>query len=225
MFGHDDEQPSTDNGTTQVTEPKVAEPAADGSLSSDNTTSVTSIGTDDVPSAPAVVQPDEPPATVNEPTVDDMAQPEKQEDTEPVIEPPETPSSDTSPQDSDSSGGDDHPSETPQLDLPAPSISGAPDLPTTSSADTTAKPDDLLSIKQEALQQLSPLVSHLDQTPEEKFHTTMMMIQASDDQSLIQTAFEAAKDITDDKARAQALLDIINEINYFTQHQSADPVT
>lgn len=79
--------------------------------------------------------------------------------------------------------------------------------------------DDLLNLKQQALQHLSPLVSHLDQTPEEKFRTTMMMIQASDDQTLIKTAFEAAQAITDDKARAQALLDIINEINYFTQHQ------
>jgi hypothetical protein len=77
---------------------------------------------------------------------------------------------------------------------------------------------DLLAIKQEALQQLSPLVDHLDQSPEERFQTTMMMIQASDDQSLIQAAFAAAKQITDDKTRAQALLDVINEINYFTQH-------
>lgn len=79
--------------------------------------------------------------------------------------------------------------------------------------------DDLLNIKQQALQHLSPLVSHLEQTPEEKFRTTMMMIQASDDQTLVKTAFDAAQAITDDKARAQALLDIINEINYFTQHQ------
>jgi hypothetical protein len=44
-----------------------------------------------------------------------------------------------------------------------------------------------------------------------------MMIQASDDKALVPKAFEAAKNIQDDKARAQALLDIINEINYFTQ--------
>lgn len=80
---------------------------------------------------------------------------------------------------------------------------------------------DLMDIKQQALQQLSPLVSHLDQTPEEKLRTTMMMIQASDDQSLIPAAFESAKQITDDKARAQALLDIINEINYFTQQHKS----
>jgi hypothetical protein len=83
-----------------------------------------------------------------------------------------------------------------------------------------APSDDLLSIKQQALQHLQPLVSHLDQAPEEKFKTTMMMIQATDDQNMLKTAFEAAKAITDDKTRAQALLDVINEINYFTQNQS-----
>jgi len=78
--------------------------------------------------------------------------------------------------------------------------------------------DDLMDIKQKALSQLSPLVGHLDQTPEEKFRTTMMMIQASDNQDLVKEAYAAAQEITDEKAKAQALLDIVNEINYFTQH-------
>lgn len=80
--------------------------------------------------------------------------------------------------------------------------------------------DELLNIKQEALQSLSPLVGHLEQTAEEKFRTTMMMIQASDDQSLVKSAYDAAKKITDEKARAQALLDVVNEINYFTQQHN-----
>lgn len=94
----------------------------------------------------------------------------------------------------------------------------APALP----ASGTVSNDDLLQIKQDALQELSPLVGHLDQSPEEKFRTTMMMIQASDDHTLLQSAYDAAKQITDEKARAQALLDVINEINYFTQqhHQA-----
>jgi hypothetical protein len=83
-----------------------------------------------------------------------------------------------------------------------------------------ADDDELLDIKQQALQQLSPLVGHLDQTPEEKFRTTMMMIQASDNQALIKDAYAAAQQISDEKTRAQALLDIVNEINYFTQHQA-----
>lgn len=80
--------------------------------------------------------------------------------------------------------------------------------------------DDLLDIKQQALTELSPLVSHLDQSPEEKFRTTMMMIQASDNQALVKDAYAAAQQISDEKTKAQALLDIVNEINYFTQHHT-----
>lgn len=93
---------------------------------------------------------------------------------------------------------------------------GAP-TPTVQPSTPTGSPDDLLNIKQEALKQLNPLVQHLEQSPEEKFKTTMMMIQASDDQSLIKEAYETAQKITDEKAKAQALLDVVNEINYFTQ--------
>lgn len=82
--------------------------------------------------------------------------------------------------------------------------------------------DDLISIKQDALQQLKPLVGHLNQAPEEKFRTTMMMIQAADDQGLIPDAYEAAKAIQDEKTRAQALLDVVNEINYFTTQHTED---
>ncbi|HSX27710.1 MAG TPA: hypothetical protein VLG25_02915 [Patescibacteria group bacterium] len=90
---------------------------------------------------------------------------------------------------------------------------------------STPPSDDLVSLKQEALHQLTPLVGHLDQTPEEKFRTLMMMIQATDDSTKLKEAFDSAKQITDDKVRAQALLDVVNEINYFTQHNApaADP--
>jgi hypothetical protein len=116
---------------------------------------------------------------------------------------------------------------TPSTD-PTPTAPSEPIIPTSSfpSLDTTtaatADSSDLASIKQQALEHLSPLVSHLDQTPEEKFRTTMMMIQASDNKDLIKDAFAAAQNITDDKARAQALLDVINEINYFTQQETKD---
>ncbi|MBA3758690.1 hypothetical protein H0X10_03605 [Candidatus Saccharibacteria bacterium] len=93
-------------------------------------------------------------------------------------------------------------------------------MPPPPDASITPSNDHLLSMKQEALQHLNPLVSHLDQGPEEKFRTVMMMIQASDDHNKLGEAFDLAKQITDDKTRAQALLDVINEINYFTQQHS-----
>ncbi len=81
--------------------------------------------------------------------------------------------------------------------------------------------NDLLQIKQQALKSLTPLVDRLDQTAEEKFKTLMMLIQASDNVELVQAAFEAAGKIGDEKARAKALLDVINEINYFSQQSKS----
>lgn len=101
-----------------------------------------------------------------------------------------------------------------------PAVNDVTSAPTVDPAPTAVPitgSDELLDIKQEALAALSPLVGHLEQSPEEKFRTTMMMIQASDDQTLLREAYEAAKNIQDEKGRAQALLDIVNEINYFTQ--------
>lgn len=108
---------------------------------------------------------------------------------------------------------------TPPDPMPSlPSVNAPAQIP--EPVEAASHEDTLLAIKQEAMQHLTPLVSHLEQTPEEKFRTTMMMIQASDNQGLVKDAFEAAKQITDDKARAQALLDVINEINYFTQQHA-----
>ncbi len=76
----------------------------------------------------------------------------------------------------------------------------------------------LADMKQQALDHLEPLVEHLDQSAEDAFKTTMMMIQANDNHSLLDKALDSAKKITDDKVRAQAMLDIINEINYFSQN-------
>lgn len=84
--------------------------------------------------------------------------------------------------------------------------------------------DSLISLKEQALKNLSPLLNHLEQNPEERFKTLMMLIQASDNSNLIPEAYDSANKISDEKERAQALLDVINEINYFTQkddkHQS-----
>ncbi len=148
----------------------------------------------------------------------------------------------TAPQVNDTSAGDFLDDVTPASTPPAVTLPDTPiDTPAattittedaTSSTDTVpaaapvatsapvggANTDQLLDIKQQALQQLTPLIGHLDQTPEEKFRTTMMMIQAADNHALVQDAYQAAQQIEDEKVRAQALLDIVNEINYFTHN-------
>lgn len=116
----------------------------------------------------------------------------------------------------------DTPAPTPTDPMPTPIDEPTPSPASTDDRTTAPADDSLLALKQQALAQLSPLVGQLDQTPEEKFRTTMMMIQSTDNQALIQDAYDAAQGITDEKVRAQALLDVINEINYFTQQKSAE---
>lgn len=71
-------------------------------------------------------------------------------------------------------------------------------------------------IKRQALDQLRPIVSKLDLPAEEKFDALLLVIRSSDDQSLIQAAYQAAEGIADEAKKAQALLDIVKEIEYFS---------
>ena len=80
----------------------------------------------------------------------------------------------------------------------------------------TAVSGDLETIKQDALSELRPLVDKLDVSPEEKFDTYLLLLRSTDDQALIGPAHEAARGITDEARRAQALLDIIKEIDYLS---------
>lgn len=122
-----------------------------------------------------------------------------------------------------------------QQDSPAPAVTSddSAGTDTSSSSDSSAVADsasdtspstqpstpvpdgDLDAIRDTALHDLAPIVSKLDQDPEDKYRTLMMLIQSSDDQSLLKEAYEAAHNIEDEKTRAEALLTIIDEINYF----------
>lgn len=105
---------------------------------------------------------------------------------------------------------------------------GSDDLPGNLSSDanahlpsTPAPSGDLDGVKNSALEQLRPLIEKLNLEPADKFDKYLMMLRASDDPTLIKPAFEAAQGITGEKEKAQALLDIINEINYITANQQS----
>jgi hypothetical protein len=117
---------------------------------------------------------------------------------------------------------DPSPLTTTDPSVASPFISPTSEDTSTSTPSTPVDQDHLAGMKQEALEHLEPLVEHLDGTPEETFKTTMMMIQANDNHTLLEKALEAAKKIEDDKVRAQAMLDIVNEINYFSQNTSSN---
>jgi hypothetical protein len=79
----------------------------------------------------------------------------------------------------------------------------------------------LADIKKDALTELRPLVDKLNVSPEEKFDTFLLLIRSTDDSSLIGPAHDAAKAITDETRRAEALLDIIKEIDYLSHQNKA----
>lgn len=158
---------------------------------------------DDTSEAPADTTPKTEDTEVSDEVKAAMSEPgdDKAEETTPVPEAEATPEPEKS----------DDPEPEPEEKTES---SDVPDLASSSTSDSDS--DDLLSLKREALEELSPLVDQLDQTPEEKFETLMMMIQATDNKTLVGDVFNAAKAITDEKKRARALLDVVNEINYFT---------
>lgn len=85
----------------------------------------------------------------------------------------------------------------------------------------TAAPSDspeLDAIKKDALEELRPLVDKLDLPADEKFDTLLLIIRSTDDKSLVGAAHAAAQAIEDETKRAQALLDVIKEIDYFSGH-------
>lgn len=89
--------------------------------------------------------------------------------------------------------------------------------PVVSTPTPTAAADPALdTIKQTALNELRPLVDKLDVSPEEKFDTYLLLLRSTDDKTLIAPAHDAAVAIVDEARRAQALLDIIKEIDYFS---------
>lgn len=97
-----------------------------------------------------------------------------------------------------------------------------PVAPAASPAPVASDPA-LESIKKDALSQLRPLVDKLDLPADEKFDTLLLIIRSTDDKSLVQSAYDAAKNIADESKRAEALLDVVKEIDYFSNPASGQP--
>lgn len=95
-----------------------------------------------------------------------------------------------------------------------PAAAAAVPMPTAIAAPVAS--GDLESIKKDALTELRPLVDKLNLSPEEKFDTLLLIIRSTDDRTLVAQAHEVAKAIADEGRRAEALLDVIKEIDYFS---------
>ena len=93
-------------------------------------------------------------------------------------------------------------------------LGGVGPLPSTGSAD-------LDNIKLDALKELRPLMDKVELPADEKFDTYLMLIRSTDDSSLIGPAHAVAQTIADEKRKAEALLEIIKEIDYLSRKDKA----
>jgi acyl-CoA thioesterase len=109
--------------------------------------------------------------------------------------------------------------ETPEMpEMPEempPKLDGSNDQDKPAQTETTH--NELESIKKTALQELRPLVDKLDLSPEEKFDIYLLLLRSTDDTTLIAPAHSTAQQIEDESKRAQALLDIIKEIDFLAK--------
>ena len=111
------------------------------------------------------------------------------------------------------------PAATPPADDPMATPMPAPATGVSAPVAPPTMPGELDGVKQEAISELRPLVDKLNLPAEEKFDTYLLLIRSTDDRTLIAPAHEAAKAIADEARRAQALLDIIKEIDFLSGNQ------
>ena len=101
-------------------------------------------------------------------------------------------------------------------DAPAEVAPEMPPLEETPPSTPPAGHEELEAIKKEALEELKPLVDKLELPPEEKFDILLLIIRSCDDEELVEKAHNTATEIVDETRKAQALLDIIKEVDYFS---------
>lgn len=78
----------------------------------------------------------------------------------------------------------------------------------------TSSPE-LEAAKQKAMQALVPLIDHLQGVdPETKFDISLKAMRFTDNKDLVNTVLDAAMAIRDESSKAEALVELINEINY-----------
>lgn len=109
------------------------------------------------------------------------------------------------------------PTQTADPAVTIPDVPEVPEAPEAAIPAPASDNSDLADIKKDALNELRPLMDKVTLPAEEKFNTYLMLIRSTDDASLIGPAHVAAQAITDEGIKAQALLDIIKEIDYLSR--------
>lgn len=104
----------------------------------------------------------------------------------------------------------------PAAPAPAPQM-GMPSMPSMGGASGYGRPmgysSDISKVKEAALKELFPIMDRVEVDPEKRFLLYQEMLTTMRDKAVIAPAYEAARQIRDDKVRADSLLYLINSID------------
>ena len=98
------------------------------------------------------------------------------------------------------------PPVAPQMAMPSMAMGGGFGRPMSYGADIS-------KVKEAALKELFPIMDRVEVEPEKRFLLYQEMLNTMRDKAVIAPAYEAARQIRDDKVRADSLLYLINSID------------
>lgn len=89
------------------------------------------------------------------------------------------------------------------------------------SADNSATDSNqaLTELRQEAISTLIPLIDQINGAPDKKFELLITAARSAGDTQLLKKALESAKQLEGDDQKAEAVLDVLNEINLNLKNQ------
>lgn len=105
--------------------------------------------------------------------------------------------------------------ESAVIEAPITEVSTIPAMEASTNIMNEPNGNSLDDLRQKALRDLRPIVDKVELNDEESFDVLLLLIRETDDESLLPRAYEAARQIQDEARRAQALLDVIKETDYF----------
>lgn len=105
--------------------------------------------------------------------------------------------------------------ESAVIEAPITEVSTTPAMEASTNIMNEPNGNSLDDLRQKALRDLRPIVDKVELNDEESFDVLLLLIRETDDESLLPRAYEAARQIQDEARRAQALLDVIKETDYF----------
>lgn len=105
--------------------------------------------------------------------------------------------------------------ESTAIEAPIAEAPTAPAMEASANIMNESNSNSLDDLRQKALRDLRPIVDKVELNDEESFDVLLLLIRETDDESLLPRAYEAARQIHDEARRAQALLDVIKETDYF----------